>query len=203
MGNGAVRVARPTKLDKALEKRICQAIRAGLTYERAAAAAGIHYDTFNEWRKIAKVDAANDVTSIHTEFAEALEQAEAEGERVNAEIVLAAAKGGTKVTQTRRVEKVVLVGTTESAREVTTTTIVSKTLPNVQAAEFILERRHGWTRTERQEVTGKNGGPIQHEDVGLTDAERDDRIAQLLDLARARRDGQSAAPGAEAAPHVS
>jgi hypothetical protein len=42
--------------------------------------------------------------------------------------------------------------------------------------------------TERKEVTGKNGGPIQVDDVGLTDEERAQRIATILDAARARRD---------------
>lgn len=41
-------------------------------------------------------------------------------------------------------------------------------------------------------LTGKDGGPIQTEDVGLTDDERANRITALLDAARARRDRQAA-----------
>jgi hypothetical protein len=43
--------------------------------------------------------------------------------------------------------------------------------------------------TKRQEIVGKDEGPIQHEDVTLTDEERLERIAAILDRARARRTG--------------
>lgn len=41
----------------------------------------------------------------------------------------------------------------------------------------------------RIEHTGKGGGPIETQDVGLSDNERAARIVTLLDRARARRDG--------------
>lgn len=40
--------------------------------------------------------------------------------------------------------------------------------------------------TERTELTGKDGGAIQYEDVGLTDEERAARIAALFERARER-----------------
>ena len=40
--------------------------------------------------------------------------------------------------------------------------------------------------TERTELTGKDGGAIQYEDVGLTDTERAARIATIIDKARKR-----------------
>lgn len=43
----------------------------------------------------------------------------------------------------------------------------------------------------QQEHSGPDGGPIQVSDVSLTDAERADRIAALLDAARARKSGQA------------
>lgn len=44
-------MARPTKLTKAVQKRICDAIKQGATYELAAKYAGITYETLNNWRK--------------------------------------------------------------------------------------------------------------------------------------------------------
>lgn len=44
-------MARPTKLTPEVQETICKAIRIGATYQAAAEAAGISYETFNEWRK--------------------------------------------------------------------------------------------------------------------------------------------------------
>ena len=41
------------------------------------------------------------------------------------------------------------------------------------------------------EITGKDGGPVQTKDVSLSDDERADRIAALLDKARAKRTRQA------------
>lgn len=43
----------------------------------------------------------------------------------------------------------------------------------------------------KQEITGKDGGPIETSDASLTDEQRAGRIAAILDAARARRDGQT------------
>jgi hypothetical protein len=61
---------RPTKLTPTRHKAIMAAIEQGATYEHAAAAAGISYDTLNEWRKHNPV------------FSEALKQAEGRGARL-------------------------------------------------------------------------------------------------------------------------
>ena len=42
---------RPTKRTRKVEKAIVEAILDGATFTLAAAAGGISYDTFNEWRK--------------------------------------------------------------------------------------------------------------------------------------------------------
>jgi len=44
---------------------------------------------------------------------------------------------------------------------------------------------------DRVEYSGPNGGPIQTEDVNLSDDERAKRITAILDKARARRAGQA------------
>lgn len=50
--------------------------------------------------------------------------------------------------------------------------------------------------SKRLELTGPDGAPIQTEQVGLSDTERIQRVLELLDTARARRDGQLANGGA-------
>jgi hypothetical protein len=44
-------MGRPTKLTKEVEEAICNAIISGATYRAASEAAGIAYETFNEWMK--------------------------------------------------------------------------------------------------------------------------------------------------------
>jgi hypothetical protein len=51
---------------------------------------------------------------------------------------------------------------------------------------------YAWGKVpQAQEVSGPGGKPIEHKDVTLTDEERADRIARILDEARARRDRQT------------
>lgn len=64
-----------------------------------------------------------------------------------------------------------------------------KETPNIPLLNELLEaqaKEDGGMFTNRRELTGKGGGPIQTEDVALTDEERAQRVAQLLDKARAR-----------------
>ncbi|MCG3198578.1 MAG: hypothetical protein GHCLOJNM_03081 [bacterium] len=44
-------MARPCKLTKGVQDRICKAISLGATYELAAAYGGVCYETFNRWMK--------------------------------------------------------------------------------------------------------------------------------------------------------
>ena len=59
-------MARPTKRTPTAQERILAAIALGATYELAAKAGGISYETLNEWRK------------TNPQFSEALNTAEAE-----------------------------------------------------------------------------------------------------------------------------
>lgn len=59
----------------------------------------------------------------------------------------------------------------------------------VQARKLFYEQL--MTPTTRIEHTGPDGGPVETRDVSLTDEERAARIAELLERARARRDGQT------------
>jgi hypothetical protein len=75
-------MARPTKFTPETVEKLCTAVRQGMTYALAAAYAGIHYDTLNEWRR------------SKAEFSEALTRAEAEGALANLARVEQAAEAG-------------------------------------------------------------------------------------------------------------
>lgn len=62
-------------------------------------------------------------------------------------------------------------------------------LYDAQAALALIGKHHKLF-TEIQEHTGKDGGPIEVKEVGLTDAERAARIAAIFDAAREKRAGQ-------------
>lgn len=68
--------------------------------------------------------------------------------------------------------------------------VVTVAAPDRVANIYLIDRILG-KPTERQEVTGADGGPIEFDD--LSDAERAARAAAILDLARARATRQSAA----------
>ena len=61
-------MARPSKYTPETVARIAEALEQGATYEAAAAHAGVHYDTLNEWR------------AEFPAFSVALKKAEAEAE---------------------------------------------------------------------------------------------------------------------------
>ena len=65
-------MARPTKLTPEVQELICKAIRIGATYQAAAEAAGISYETFNEWRKCK--------TTKFLRFSEAVDRANADAQ---------------------------------------------------------------------------------------------------------------------------
>jgi hypothetical protein len=54
---------------------------------------------------------------------------------------------------------------------------------SVHAAEFMLERRFGWNKTDKLQLTGKDDGPVQTEDVSAKEILREElyRIRERLD----------------------
>lgn len=74
------------------------------------------------------------------------------------------------------------------------TTEIDFELYDAQAALEKLGRHHKLF-TDKSELSGPDGGPIEHADVELTDAERASRVSALLDRARARRTGLSIIDG--------
>ena len=83
-------MGRPSKFDNTKDKILAN-IRLGMRYTDAALAAGISYNTFNEWRK--KGDKAK--SGKYHEFCESLYLSEAEGERQLIARIQKAAQGGT------------------------------------------------------------------------------------------------------------
>ena len=75
-------MARPKKYSPEAVTTILAAVRGGNTLSNAARLAGIHYDTFNEWRK------------RYAEFSEAVDRAEAEAEAVYVEDIGHASRRG-------------------------------------------------------------------------------------------------------------
>lgn len=86
-------MARPTKITKEIIETIAKEVLHGASYQAAARAGGIHYDTFNEWMKKGR----EGKSGIYVEFSESLETANAQCE-VNMVRVIqsAAAKGDWK-----------------------------------------------------------------------------------------------------------
>ena len=65
MKNGAT-MARPTKMTSGITKRIRDNIALGLPYALAAEAAGITYQTFNDWHKKGRIqNLENTLSSIN------------------------------------------------------------------------------------------------------------------------------------------
>lgn len=64
-------MARPSKISREIIEKIAESVLHGSSYEAAAAAAGIHYDTLNEWMKKGR----EQKSGIYREFSEALETA--------------------------------------------------------------------------------------------------------------------------------
>ena len=76
-------MARPSKYTPAVVDKIVEALEAGASYKVAAAYAGIHFDTFNEWRE------------RFSEFSDLVKKAEAEAAVGWLEVIDNAAIDGT------------------------------------------------------------------------------------------------------------
>jgi transposase len=74
-----------------MQNKIISAIRLGMTYERAATAAGVSVSAFMRWKQ--KGNAAK--SGKYREFVEALKRAEAEGEAMLLQRIQTEAKNGT------------------------------------------------------------------------------------------------------------
>jgi hypothetical protein len=83
-------VARPSKLSPDITKRIGENIALGLTYSLAAEAAGITYQTFNEWHKKGK----NSKSGEYFDFYKFIQKCNADAAKKCLERLNEAAKAG-------------------------------------------------------------------------------------------------------------
>ena len=89
-------MARPSKFTPEVTETIIKALQIGATYKDAAEAAGVDYDTYNEWIKAGKAAKSG----RFFEFSEAVRKSEAQA-RLNylSTIAQAAAKGDWKAAE--------------------------------------------------------------------------------------------------------
>lgn len=76
-------MGRPSKFTPGMVQKICRALELGMTHQRACALAGIHVDTFHEWR------------NTYPQFSEAVNRAEAECVKRQLNVIEKAAEQGT------------------------------------------------------------------------------------------------------------
>jgi len=147
-------VARPIELSLELAEGIANLVRAGNVPVRAAGAKGVPRSTWYSWLARGRNAAAR--------REEGLEVAERE------ELFL---------------HLVDAIERAESESQVILVNAVMKALPtSPNAALGVLERRwpREWSRTERHELSGPEGGPVQLEDFRVRLSERAERIAARL-----------------------
>jgi hypothetical protein len=68
-------MSRPTKLTNEVKQKIGDGVSLGLTYSLAASAAGVTYQTFNQWMKLGR----DSTSGKYFEFYKHIEQRNAEG----------------------------------------------------------------------------------------------------------------------------
>lgn len=81
-------MSRPTKLDDLVEKRICDALRAGHSYAAAARAAGITESCLHEWRQRGRAGEPR-----YSEFVERTDRADQEAEDRCVQVLRSALEG--------------------------------------------------------------------------------------------------------------
>ncbi|MGA4995913.1 hypothetical protein [Nonomuraea bangladeshensis] len=169
---------RRTKLTPDLQERLCQHIREGLYLATACALANVGESTVYRWLADAAKDDAPDELRA---FAEAVEQARAEAEKLAVSVIFQDFKGGVLIKRAERPD-----GSVEE----------QWTPPNGKLAlEYLARtRRDRYQPVKALEITGKDGGPVaMSHGVDLTGLA--ERVAQAAREAQAGDDD-----GGEATP---
>ena len=178
-----------TKLTPEIQDKIVAAIYAGNYLETAAAAAGVHKQTFYDWLyKGANAKKGDKTAEIYKRFSDAVLKAMAESEAV---AIAAIHQAGMPrdVTKTRTVRKQLIVGDKpvldENGRPVFTTETVTEVVRETdwRALAWRLERRFNkrWGRREYLE-TAITEKPIEE----MSDAEIDAELNEILEKAEAK-----------------
>jgi hypothetical protein len=147
-------VARPIELTAEISEGVANLIRAGNVPLRAAMAKGVPRSTWYSWLARGRVAAARRKDALEI----------SESERPFLDLLDAVERA-------------------ESESQVIAISHLQKSMPSTPTAVLAwLERRFPaeWSRTERHELTGSDGGPVQVEDFRPRLAERAERIASRL-----------------------
>jgi len=145
-----------TKFTDEAAQQIVDVIRAGNYIETAAAYAGVHKDTFYEWMK--------------------------QGRHA-----LAMTASRRSANQRRLADFVADVDQAVAAAEVRDLAIIGAAAPNAwQAAAWRLERKHPekYSRRERVEMTGADGGPVEVANVEGAAERLRQKLAPVIELRR-------------------
>ena len=147
-------MARPIDLTPAVTEGIANLIRAGNVPLRAAMAKGVPRSTWYSWLARGRAAAARRTDDLDVP----------ESEWPFLELLDAVERA-------------------ESESQVIVISHLTKAMPSTPTAVLaFLERRfpREWSRTERHELTGSDGGPVQVEDFRARLSERAERIASRL-----------------------
>ncbi|MEV0996809.1 hypothetical protein [Nonomuraea sp. NPDC050202] len=152
---------RRTKLTPELQQKLCGHIREGLYLATACALTNVGESTVYRWLADAEKDDAPDELR---DFAEAVEQARAQAERLAVDVIFKDFQGGVLIKRSERPD-----GSVEE----------QWTPPNGKLAlEYLARtRRDRYQPVKALEITGKDGGPVaMSHGVDLTGLA--DRVAQ-------------------------
>jgi len=145
---------RPPELTTEIIDTVIKSLLVGNYFETAIASAGFHKDTGYDWLK----KGARDSDSIYKQFSDAVRKAEADSEARDVMLIEMAAHGA-------------------KAQFDALGNIIRSEIPrDPKIAMWRLERKHPkrWARTDRHEVTGKDGGPLTFTDLIKELAEGDE-----------------------------
>tara|TARA_Y100000401_G_C8322545_1_gene226262 strand:- start:276 stop:728 length:453 start_codon:yes stop_codon:yes gene_type:complete len=95
VGGNVSKVGRRSKLTREVQDRIVKGLKLGLTYEHAAAYAGIDRATLYRWLARGRRDADNGEKSIFSEFCDAIKESEGLAAAQCMARIVKAAEGGT------------------------------------------------------------------------------------------------------------
>lgn len=126
-----------TKLTMAVQRKVCASLRVGVSYKVAAASAGIVYESLRAWRargRDAIKEAGGDINAVP------------DADKPHAAFAVALEKAEAQAIEAR-VKRIANAGKEGYW----------------QADAWWLERVHPeqFARTQRTEITGQNGGPVQ------------------------------------------
>jgi hypothetical protein len=145
---------RPTDLTPELSEQVASLIRAGNKPMRAALARGVPRSTFYYWTARGRAAASRRTDGLAVEG-----------------------------TEQPYLDFLDAIERAESESQIIAVSHLMKAMPSTPTAVLAwLERRfpQEWSRTERHELTGTDGGPVQVEDFRARLAERAERIAARL-----------------------